>query len=129
MSAIENLRDDAAGVVVLLVLGAGFLALFAGFDWFWMVWVVGFAVLLPLVAIATGEAGEADEESEPAATGEPAADPLDRLRERYAEGELTDGEFERRLERLLETEDDGAATAYVERTRRERAAEPERDRE
>jgi hypothetical protein len=31
-------------------------------------------------------------------------DPVDHLRERYARGELTDSEFERRLDRLLETE-------------------------
>ncbi|WP_410765867.1 SHOCT domain-containing protein [Haloferax sp. DFSO60] len=31
-------------------------------------------------------------------------DPLDTLRDRYARGELTDEQFERKLERLLETE-------------------------
>ncbi|WP_330630755.1 SHOCT domain-containing protein [Halocatena halophila] len=31
-------------------------------------------------------------------------DPLEELRHRYATGELTDSEFERKLERLLETE-------------------------
>ncbi|WP_459807153.1 SHOCT domain-containing protein [Halopiger thermotolerans] len=31
-------------------------------------------------------------------------DPLERLRTRYADGELSDAEFERRLETLLETE-------------------------
>jgi hypothetical protein len=33
-----------------------------------------------------------------------AADPLATLRERYARGELTDEQFERKVERLLETE-------------------------
>jgi hypothetical protein len=32
------------------------------------------------------------------------ADPLERLRDRYAAGELTEAEFERKLDRLLETE-------------------------
>ena len=40
--------------------------------------------------------------------------PLDQLRARYARGELTDEEFERRLERLLETEE----TEIPERSRR-----------
>ncbi|EMA31066.1 SHOCT domain-containing protein [Halobiforma nitratireducens] len=35
---------------------------------------------------------------------EPEIDALERLRTRYADGELTDAEFERRLEMLLETE-------------------------
>ena len=39
-----------------------------------------------------------------------AADPLSILRTRYADGEIDDAEFERRLERLLETEDAGELT-------------------
>lgn len=42
-------------------------------------------------------------------------DPLSVLRKRYARGELTDGEFERRLDRLLETEPDNSARERVDR--------------
>jgi len=45
-----------------------------------------------------------EKKSRPAADGDDAADPLETLRERYARGELTDEQFERKLERLLETE-------------------------
>ncbi|MFB9824702.1 SHOCT domain-containing protein [Halobaculum roseum] len=38
-------------------------------------------------------------------------DPVDRLRERYAEGDIDEVEFERRLDLLLETEDADAETA------------------
>ncbi|KAB1194807.1 DUF1707 domain-containing protein [Haloferax sp. MBLA0076] len=58
---------------------------------------------------------------------EPAdADPeqaLHRLRERYADGEVTDAEFEMRLERLLETETVPSAREYVSQT----STEPERE--
>jgi len=37
--------------------------------------------------------------------GESAPDPLATLRERYASGEIDESEFERRLERLVATED------------------------
>lgn len=37
-------------------------------------------------------------------SGERTDDPIEMLRERYAAGELTDDEFQRRLDRLLETE-------------------------
>ena len=45
-------------------------------------------------------------------------DPLSVLRERYARGELTDEEFEHRLDRLLETEDntDREGERVVERS-------------
>ncbi|WP_238386771.1 SHOCT domain-containing protein [Natrialba swarupiae] len=46
-------------------------------------------------------ATDADEESD---DGEDPNDALERLRVRYADGELADAEFERRLEILLETE-------------------------
>jgi uncharacterized membrane protein len=47
------------------------------------------------------------------AAGDDAAEaPLDVLRRRYADGELSEAEFERKVERLLETED--AATAERE---------------
>lgn len=38
-------------------------------------------------------------------------DPVDRIRERYAEGDIDEAEFERRLDLLLETEDADAETA------------------
>ncbi|MFC6974571.1 SHOCT domain-containing protein [Halomicroarcula sp. GCM10025709] len=81
--------------------------------------VLGTFVLLPLIGILgedfplvepeppESEAGENQ------ATGAPGADeqtatsgqsPVEQLRERYARGEIGEDEFERRLERLLETE-------------------------
>lgn len=154
MSVLRNLREEATGVLALLVLGAGFLAMaFPALSPipFWVVWILGFAVVLPLVDIALGEADDTAETADPLRTGDfdpfadrherdsnaDAADPLAELRRRYAEGEIDDLEFERRLERLLETEDEGAAADYVERRRaaRERAddtetrEEPELDRE
>jgi len=69
--------------------------------------VTGWLLLVPVLAILADHGGfdlipgwgdrEADAE-------QAAADPVDRLRDRYAAGELDDVEFERRLERLLETE-------------------------
>jgi len=74
--------------------------------------VVGFLIGTPLVLIL-GTASSADESSEmesapPETADERAATtadtPIAALRGRYARGELTDEEFERRLERLVETE-------------------------
>jgi uncharacterized membrane protein len=128
MGALQNLRDELTGVVALVVLGVGLADIW--FPWlvpgipFWVVFVIGFAVVLPLVAIAVGETDEAtaDVEPDPGRTDEAA--PLDRLKRRYAEGELTDEEFERRLERLLETEDESAAADYLRRSRRGREDRP-----
>lgn len=91
-------RQIRVGVTTIAVLSLGFVAFVVGIEWFWMIWVVGFVVVLPLVALvfdtddADGAAPERD-------------DPLLILRERYARGELTDEQFERKVDRLIETEE------------------------
>jgi len=74
--------------------------------------ILGWFILAPLVALLGSKLpmieSPADETEldKPDALNEakPTMDPVDHLRERYARGELTDSEFERRLDRLLETE-------------------------
>ena len=65
--------------------------------------ILGFFVLVPLVALLGEDFPLVESE---AADGESAAtrDPLATLRERYATGEIGEAEFERKLDRLLETE-------------------------
>lgn len=122
MGVAENLRNEADGVVALLVLGLGFAALFTGQSWFWLVWVIGFAVVLPLVSIAFG-LDDDDEETESTPPRDEEAAALEELKRRYARDEIDEAEFEARLERLLETEDVEAAREYVERSRERREAE------
>ncbi|WP_123622679.1 SHOCT domain-containing protein [Halorubrum sp. CSM-61] len=67
--------------------------------------ILGFFVLVPLVLLL----GEDFPLVEPKGSGEESAsatneDPLATLRERYATGEIGEAEFERKLDRLLETE-------------------------
>jgi uncharacterized membrane protein len=126
---LERAREEFTGILVFLILGAGFVALFAGYSWFWMVWVLGFAVLLPIVGILTGETEEDDEElpigarrtgTETSHSGthdERVEDALETLRARYARGDLSDEQFERKLEALLETESPEEARDRVRRTR------------
>lgn len=98
-----------AVVVLLAVLGFGGLVPVAV--------VVGWLLLTPLSGILVYVLGVTGEESEgvPDASLENVSesgtetdandDPLATLRNRYARGEIDDAEFERRVERLLETED------------------------
>ncbi|MFC6863607.1 SHOCT domain-containing protein [Halomicroarcula sp. GCM10025817] len=90
-----------AGVVSLgtLLLGIGGLGL--GVDWAWIAFPVGYGGVLPLaIALARTRASGASD------TDGGGKDPLATLRDRYARGEIGDEEFERRLERLLESEPD-----------------------
>ncbi|OYR42371.1 hypothetical protein DJ82_02440 [Halorubrum sp. Ib24] len=96
--------------------------------------ILGFFVIIPLVLLLGEdfplvESGDAAGAS--AATTAAAGDPLETLRERYATGEIGEEEFERRLDRLLETEDlkgridADAADRRDSRDRRERETELE----
>lgn len=104
----------------VLTLPVGILTgLFVGLQPAVAVFVIGWLLLTPASAILLGGPGEegmamaADTES----TQEPTEDPIDRLRRRYADGEITEAELERQLEALLETEDvTGDDTEQIERT-------------
>ena len=95
----------AAGVTALtLTVAFGLLAL--DVSVFWVAFPIGFGVVLP-AAIGIARARHADDQratdtrqTSDAHTG------LEILRERYATGELSEAEFEHRVERLLEREPD-----------------------
>ena len=165
--------EKAEGVLAVLILGAGFVAMFAGVDWFFVVWILGFAVLLPIFSILLDDGGDEEtfsesldsaaaslgaaladvdeafrEHLEPAfedrkrererdriargpdeADARSTVDALELLRERYARGELTDEQFERKLDRLMETTTpENAAEWRAERTREDRERERELER-
>ncbi len=109
------------------------IALLIGGSNLWLpILLFGYIVVIPVVALlygdeadraewwdeeswddwwGTGESEDASEretasaETQPSTAGESTpGDALETLRERYAAGEITDDQFERKLERLLETE-------------------------
>ena len=93
MSGVEVLPEGSAGVASMLVLTVGLAALFLGQSWFWVVFVVGFAGVVPLVTVLSKD----DEETKKASdtphdggetAGESRTEALETLRERYARGEL-----------------------------------------
>jgi hypothetical protein len=59
-------RIDTTAITILppLIMGAGFIALFAGFDFFFalLIWILGFAVLLPIAAILMNQEDELTDE-------------------------------------------------------------------
>lgn len=100
------LEEIAAGITIGLILTVAFGLLALGIPWFWIAFPVGFAGVLPvvmgLVKLYERRRARSGRRSETSTID--AEDALETLRERYARGELTDEQFERRLDRLLETE-------------------------
>jgi len=141
-TAVERLRANAVEVTSILITGLWLGGLLLTDQNWWLgVLIVGYAAVIPLVKTLfgedEGEYDEADEDGEwshrwgrekkskPSAKsdGGEGGDPLETLRERYARGELTDEQFERKLDRLLETE---TIEDVEDRRRAERELEYER---
>jgi uncharacterized membrane protein len=122
-------RDNLPGIVSVLVTGIWLAAMFLGYSWWLPFMLFGYIVLVPVTAILFGDGSDIEEWWEGKAKGvsdeeTDADDALAELRSRYARGELTDEQFERKLERLLETE----TLEDIEEEKR-RAREVEHDRE
>jgi uncharacterized membrane protein len=122
----EKLRE----AIPILTMGAGLLALFLGVDNWWVIFVMGWVVLTPLANILTDH-DEGDEtpptEVDDEREGD-TQDALETLRDRYARGELTEEQFERKVERLLETETvEDARDRVAGERRRDIDAERRRD--
>lgn len=97
------------GVISAGTLLVAFTLLAAGFEHFWITFVLGFGVVLPVAMGVARHRQDSPRGRESTVSGSMNATPeedaaLARLRQRYARGEVSDTEFERRLERLIETE-------------------------
>ncbi len=111
----ERLRENATEVASMLVTGIWLAAMFTGQDWWLAALLFGYVVVVPGVELLFGDEDEetewwddeVDEHAEDAETDfgeDDDDDALETLRDRYARGELTDEQFERKVERLLDTE-------------------------
>jgi hypothetical protein len=136
----------------MLTLAVGLGGLFAGIPNWWAAFVIGFGFVLPAVSLrehsddeehADGSTPNTDASAGHTATSSTTTqgarddsknDALETLRDRYARGELSEEQFETKLERLLETETLEDARDTADRPRRgrpenARQTDDERDRE
>lgn len=97
-SGDEVTASSVPGTVSAITLGVAFTLLALGVEQFWVVFIIGFCVVLPT---ATGYAKRAEQRPDEETAADSDDPALAQLRERYARGELTDEEFERQVEQLL----------------------------
>jgi uncharacterized membrane protein len=109
-----NARFRRAGLAAVLTFGlTALMAVLPGPEFVpAAVAVTGWFLLTPLLAVgAIPRVDSASEEADSGPTAE--ADPLSTLQERYAAGEISETEFERRVERILETDEAAGETDPV----------------
>jgi len=104
----ETLPGIVATVVTFSTLTVAFVLLGLGVSTFWVAFPIGFGGLLPLSVVLAkvyeSNRARSDEQGSSAASDDEHDDALATLRDRYARGEISEAEFEERVERLLETE-------------------------
>ncbi|MFP8888414.1 SHOCT domain-containing protein [Natrialbaceae archaeon A-CW2] len=111
----ERFRRNASGIAATLITGLwlGLLVSGVGGDLWLAVMFFGYVAVIPIVSMLFdedewegdwNEDESADQKAADANGDMDATDALETLRDRYARGELTDEQFERKLEHLLETE-------------------------
>lgn len=112
---VDRASDNVTGIVSVLVTGVWMGAMVTGQDWWLAALLVGYVAVVPITAMLFGDShpmSARDDRAVTAARTDPEpqtespdeTDPLATLRARYARGELTDEQFERKVERLLENE-------------------------
>ena len=107
--------ETVAFVASLLVFVGGAIALVAGIGTGVLLLVFGLGGITILRDAGVFDDAPGDE----ATRNETERDPLSVLRERYARGEIEEAEFERRLDRLLDTESIRSTRDRAERDRLE----------
>ncbi|WP_458209481.1 SHOCT domain-containing protein [Haladaptatus sp. NG-SE-30] len=124
----KRLRENATEITSVLVTGVWLAALFTHQSWWLPALLVGYVAVVPIVAILFGDEEDRNEwwdkngekwwngrkntgenrtsrSNESVEASEPnTRDALETLRDRYARGELTDEQFERKVELLVKTE-------------------------
>ncbi len=131
----ERVRENATGIASMLVIGLWLAVLFTGRSWWLAALLVGYVVVVPLVALLFDDEADRREwwddwssaDADEDATTADDRDALETLRDRYARGELTDEQFERKLERLLETETLEETSEWHGRRERDRGGEDVRE--
>ncbi|MFC5134969.1 MULTISPECIES: SHOCT domain-containing protein [Haloferacaceae] len=111
-SPVDRAKANATEIASTVVTGVWLAALLLDFGWWLPLMLFGYVVVVPVVSMLFDEEEESADEAD-----EINADALDRLRSRYDRGELTDEQFERLEDKLLETETPEDAAEWRKRGR------------
>ncbi len=142
----QRFKENITSATALIIIGLSVIAYGLSVPYTWLFFVVGLFVVVPLVGMLFGADdwrewdplkdefwedifGEESETEPTAPTSDDTTskeDALTTLRDRYARGELTDEQFERKLNLLLETESmEDIEQRFNERNHRERITDRE----
>ncbi|MFC6769497.1 SHOCT domain-containing protein [Natrinema soli] len=113
-SFLKRTPEHLAEVIALLSMGLVIIGTMLGIEWILLVGVIGFIVGTPLVLFLGPDYETMAERNGDDIDNPSQEDPLETLKAQYAEGTLSEDEFERKVDCLLEVD---SAEAIDPRTR------------
>lgn len=100
----ESVALLVSAAITTLTLGTAFGLLALGVESFWVVFILGFGIIMPTaLGIVTHRWPQTDKSSLTRTSNTP--DPVEELQLQYVRGEITEAEFEQRIAILLESND------------------------
>lgn len=103
-SLLKRISENLAEVIALLSMGVVVMGTMLGIDWILAVGAIGFIVGTPLVLLLEPDYETTAEQNGDDADNSSQEEPLETLKARYADGTLSEDEFERKVGRLLEVD-------------------------
>lgn len=101
---LKRISEHLSEVIALLSIGVVIVGTILGIEWILLVGAIGFIVGTPLVSLLEPDYEMMAEQNGDRTDNSSQEDPLETLKARYAEGTLSEGEFERKVGHLLEVD-------------------------
>lgn len=103
-----------ATVVSLLTILTGTILLALNFNFFWLAYPIGFGGILPFAIMVSKNYDTQVRENKSETSEEETA--LEELKKKFVNDEISEEEFENRVENLVQTQDVQTSKEYIERT-------------
>lgn len=113
----DDLKSVVATVVSGLTLTLAFTLIALGISSFWVVFAIGFGAVLPASVKVAEYYGEKQQSTDE--TQDSKENALEELKKKFINDEISEQEFEKRVEKLVQTGTVEDAREYVERTKDE----------
>lgn len=101
---LKRISEHLTEVIALLSIGVVIVGTILGIEWILLVGAIGFIVGTPLVSLLEPDYEMMAEQNGDRTDNSSQEDPLETLKVRYAEGTLSEDEFERKVGHLLEVD-------------------------
>jgi uncharacterized membrane protein len=105
----DRISDNITQVTSTIITGVWLVALFTGQSWWLSFMLFGYIIVVPLTALIFGDEQDIDEwwDSDIDIDNEDEKEqekPIKKLKNRYVNGEISEDQFDRKLQKLIETE-------------------------